>query len=911
MGLRLVALLLLVSGFLHATTPPPPFPPRSRPRTCYEALVMLQLARHRGGHAPVYITFNGTDMPIAHALEKEGLWYGDIAPWFGRIEKKDWKDGDNKVVKGAASVMTERLDRELDSWPPGVLWRWLRDYAKKYRAEGVDMKPAVWDDMAPRDQLKWLLSHDNPFDVINVRGREALFFDGILNYDQLRPTAAPRRIVVGNDLGSYEVRNGEGVADRREFQAERQIVEQFLDGLIGHQHLIHAWPTDAGERVRIGPRYIELLDAATWYLYWRQMTRSPADADSILTHKFLGVYTSESLDRLFRAFLANEPRQFRNKYRMIGARNFSAQPQVTGQEGRDRLPDWELRSGNKRKGSMEDFLEDLLEARFWSGDYEGLRDFREYRARFNPSASTEEILRPWMTGAQIARIREFEDSFPLMKWNPHPLANNHVRNKILAPLLDWGARIPLGWKAEALARAQARYAEALLEIAAQHKRRLARATTAGEIRDAREATIDKLERLNFLFASRLRLDLDFEKYLTPRWHRDLPSILVPGDGPIDVNEVNLGIEYSFRFADPPRGREAAEFGIREFAEAFAAAMDRNAPAGSPCGRLEQMSSGGHGHGLSIRFQYTAWNGEVWRIEWDGIRRSYVDGEPARTRRGHIEVPSPKKAPKDMSEIVLLYRVGRDLGNIPSRAAGGAHGNMDLAPLFDMGPKRGPRMLLNLIAYFESNREMIQFLWQHPFRLRNAMPAELTPQFVERINAFDGTWDEAGRMLYEERYFNQYITRKPAYSQMNATAVMGDAIPDEYNRTIDIKKPETIWFPAFGGKGRDKIELRLFDAPPDEYIAALQLKYMRALMRKVFRHRGTLRLQPVYGPGAIQRWKEDPAQFIRDAEAHYRSLDLDPREFSPLTADALRLQYVEPSAKDPLEKFDDFLPPRED
>ncbi|MFM8268550.1 MAG: hypothetical protein ACKN9V_00025, partial [Pseudomonadota bacterium] len=380
----------------------------------------------------------------------------------------------------------------------------------------------------------------------------------------------------------------------------------------------------------------------------------------------------------------------------------------------------------------------------------------------------------------------------------------------------------------------------------------------------------------------------------------LPSIQVASTGPIDVNQIDLGIEFSFRFLNSPANKTAAGERIHktvsELAKAFGATEVRD---------VEDPLA--HGHGLGLKFLMVDENGKKWRVEWDGVQRYYRQGRPYASQGGHIEIPSPKAAPQDMTQIKALYETNRALGQVPSRAAGGAHINIDLKPFFSLPEKEGARKFVDFLSYFENNREMIQFLWQHPYRTAAAFPLEMSPGLKDKLNQFSGNWDELARVLYEERYFNPYISRKPGYTQLNATALMSALVPEDYRNVIDIKNPTTEWFPAFGGKGTDRVELRLFDAPPDEYLAALQIKYIRALLNKSMNASGNLAIQKKYGGQDFLKWKEDAETFSDAAKDHLRDLGLDPKEFLPLLVDAHQVQQVElPKAKTLIE-HPEFLP----
>lgn len=858
-------------------------------------MVRMQLAMYRGT-GPYLVYPDGNSVPISRAFEKEGLLYSDIAEWFDRVD-----------YESVAKTLRKRLWDEFHGRATQALRPWLARYAKKYRPQG-GIAPSLWEAMSETRKVEWLLEIPNPFERINIQGREDLFLDGILKFWDLRPSpAAPAYINVTDDMGSYEIRSNIGEVDRRAYQRQRSVVEEFLGGPVGHQHIVHAWPADASERKEMAAQYIELLDSGTWFLYWRQMMRSPNEVESIIWHKFLGVYTTGALERLHKVVVDGNAEKFQNKYRFIGARGYPADPRIPQQAGAGWVPDFELRSGNK--GIKRDFMEDMIEARLRSGDYRGLRDFRVYRQKdrashFDPSEDLAVLLKPHLSPAKIAKVKELEAVFPPMRWSPHPLSHNHLRNKIVAPLYPWLARLPLQYKEDVLERAQKRYAEALHEIASQYVARAHRTRgPPNEVAELREEMMEAIEFQAYLFAHRVRLDKDFERYLIPRYTDELPPVVVEPSGAMNVNQIDLGIEYSFRFPDEPRSRTAARRMIKESAEAFAKAM-----GGGP---VEELEDAGHGHGLSIRFRYTDPRGQVWRIEWDGIRRTYTDGKPGNPRGGHIEIPSPKSKFQDIEDIARLYGAMWKLGRDPRRGAGGAHVNMDLTPLFAMEPKEGAMKLKNLIALYESIKPMVQYLWQHPYRLRVALPFQITDSFTRRLDAFNGDWNALGKLLYEERYFNPYITRKPAYVQFNTTAVMAPMIPAEYDESIDIKNPEQQWFPSFGGKGKDRVEFRLFDAPSDIWLASLQIKYIRALMDRAFNSPTPISLKQVYGPEAIARWKADPALFIEDARQHFNALGLEFSMFAPLVIDAIRIQEATPSPKPDLERFEDFLPLKED
>jgi uncharacterized protein YhaN len=94
---------------------------------------------------------------------------------------------------------------------------------------------------------------------------------------------------------------------------------------------------------------------------------------------------------------------------------------------------------------------------------------------------------------------------------------------------------------------------------------------------------------------------------------------------------------------------------------------------------------------------------------------------------------------------------------------------------------------------------------------------------------------------------------------------------------------------------------------DEYMAALQIKYIRAVLDKTLNAKSEIKIQKKYTPGQFQDWKEDAKTFASAAKEHLESLGLDPKEFLPVLVDAHRVQQVEMPKPKVLVEHDDFLP----
>lgn len=829
----------------------------------------------------------GTDSPLLYSFEKEGLLYEDIASWFPSMKPE------------AKKKLEKRFSVELTGGKTKTLTSWLQKLKLLNQTPGDVQK---WSSLNAQDRLKHLLTLDDVFSVLSVESRAELFELEVINYDDLLPSKdIPDNITVGDDLGSYEIRTKVGMADRTQYQELRSKVETYLDGKVGHQHIFHSWPEDRSLRGQIGTQYIELLDASTWYLFWRQMKRDPEEISSVLAHPYLGVYTRSSLERLHKSFLNADAKHFNNKFRMVGARSFKARSDVPGQ-GDGYVTDWEIRSGNK--GEKREFLETTLAARFTSGDYSGLRDFRH--EGFNPSATLRELTSPFLSTKDIEILEAFEKIYPNMYHSSHALSHNHVRNRIISPLLPWEKRLPLILKTNLLKRAQQKFANGLVRVADKYLKKVRnKRLSPNKLGEIRTEILEELEALIFEFSRKVRLDKDFENYLMPVPHK-VPEIKVVSEGPINVNNIALGIEYSFRFPHKvePLSKTQADNFIGSFAKTLSAKMNST-------DALESASGDSHGHGISVKYKVKTPSGDTWRVEWDGVQRYYIDGKVRRAWGGHAEIVTPKFAPQQIfgSGIDKIFETAQAMGQTPSRVAGGGHVNVDIGTLMTRYPSQfGTRAILNLLSHFESNQELILFMWMHPFRKHAAHPVPLDPLMPKKIAEFNGSWTDLGKLLYETRYFNAFVGRKPKYVPLNLTSVMTPLVPRTYmDKPLDIKNPEMHWFPNFNNV-TDRIEFRFFDAPTNQLMAALQIKYVRALLNKTLNSPSAIPLVKRFSANDYRRWVENPAEWIKDASEHLKDLGLDPAEFEWLLWDSYNNRSNYREREHDYEIYENFLPP---
>jgi len=834
----------------------------------------------------------GTDVPIVHSFEAEGSGIGNIRRWFDQTRPS--------FKSNLAKSFEKELSKPEHQRP---LIKWLSTV--KLRSDRLSDDMIDWGAMTLKERLDYIISVENPLDLFTSAQVDALVETRAVTFDDITVNKkAPLGITVGDDLGSWEVRSSMGQINRADFLELRSKVEKFLDQKVGHQHLFHAWPQNAQLRKEMAPLYIEVLDSATWYLFWRQMKRTDTDVGSrtVVDHPYLGVYSTNSLARLQGIVENNQPEKFKDKYRLVGARSFKAAAEIPEQIGD--VPDWEIRSGNK--GVMREFIEAVLEARLVTGDYRGIKSFGSYD--FNTNVSMHQLAGKKVGAADLMVLEKFEESFPMLKFAQAANAKNNYRTKILAPLLPWENRFDLNYKLDLFKSAQNRYARSLSNIGRDYLKVVQDpAATQGTKLEARKKALARIKRALQTFANVTRLDLDGELYLRPRpTTTEIPNVRVASTGAVDVNQVDLGIEYSVRLPVNMnfQSKQEAEKGILSFAQKFAQTTNYSKP--------ESLYQDGHGHGIAVKYNVTDPNGDAWRFEWDGIQREYQDGEVVRAYNGHIEIVTPKFSPQAIEGPILdLYQQGRSMGLIPRRNAGGAHMNFDIAPLKALPVAQGTRALLNFVSYFESNQEMVLFMWQHPKRKHAAHPIVRTPEMAERFKSFSGNWKELGQMLYEVRYFNTFVHRKPKYVPLNLTALMTSIVPNEYlDRTLDIKNNKLAWFPNFA-KVYSRGEVRLFDAPTDEISAALHIKYFRALMNKTFNSPTPIDLKPVYKENVMEQWKKSPKAWIRAADKHLVELGLDPQEFRSLLWESYLNQVSNTPRAVDYEIYDQYLPAKKD
>lgn len=401
-----------------------------------------------------------------------------------------------------------------------------------------------------------------------------------------------------------------------------------------------------------------------------------------------------------------------------------------------------------------------------------------------------------------------------------------------------------------------------------------------------------------------QLSTDIENYLKPK-----PKVaniatahvfpLKPG-AKVDVNKIHFGIEYTARFplksdadyvAVPGQKklewqrtyfdytRAEKDMTIKKFSQQLAKNLNNNGFT-----KVENAAAGdGHGHGLDIAYDLKDKDSRKWRVEWDGIGRSYTkDGVmiPESLRAGHVEIVTPKFEP-NADDISKVFKAMKSQNMIPSTRFGGGHVNIDLAP-FAGKPKEMARFLG---AYFD-NRNMMSLLFQHPGRAVGAEANDATPSLISKLKNFDGTEDELKKILYEERFFNTRVGRKTKNNQLNMIAYFQDVIPEKFiHEDFDMKND--LWRKTFDVNPKiRKMEFRLFNAPRNEVESALQIKYSKALLNKALNDTSEV----FKGNYEVDyaKFAKDPKKAFAEFEKSLTELGLDPKEYKQFFVEGMEL-----------------------
>ncbi len=466
-------------------------------------------------------------------------------------------------------------------------------------------------------------------------------------------------------------------------------------------------------------------------------------------------------------------------------------------------------------------------------------------------------------------------------------ATRALNQSFLVPLWNWG-------DAPYLSKAKKVELEGLTQAFIKTVARLQRpnANTIGEAMKS--------------WAKVSRLSSDIENYLRPKPRLANPEsaagrIALADNARVNINNVDVGIEYTARyplktsaeFTDIPgqKGkvewlRTSYEYSkderrqiLRRAAQAIAKEQNNNLFT-----KVNLVAGGdGHGHGLDVAYEFRDSKDRKWRVEWDGIGRSYDTAGnmiPESLRGGHIEIVTPKYNPTE-KEMAGVFRALERESLIPSPRFGGGHVNVDLAPF-----EGKPKALARFLGSYYDNRNMMTLMFQHPGRGVGAEPNRASPQLIERLKNFNGTEQELKELLYNERFFNTRVGRKTKNNQLNMIAYFQDAIPERFiHEDFDMKND--MWRRTFDvNPNIRKMEFRMFNAPRNAAESALQIKFVRAMMNQALNEdvpvfRGNYDVN-------IERLTAAPDRTITQFDTMMRELHLDPAEFRPFLTEGMAL-----------------------
>ena len=356
---------------------------------------------------------------------------------------------------------------------------------------------------------------------------------------------------------------------------------------------------------------------------------------------------------------------------------------------------------------------------------------------------------------------------------------------------------------------------------------------------------DKLKEIVSDWARASKLDVDLLNTLMPPMKKiEEKDILVENSGEVDVNDIDLGIEFSTRFHLDPitiRQRLGKENKLqwmetrvdltlkerRKVIMDLAKEMSKNLSGGAP--EFEKVG-GAHGHGLGIAVVFRDSKDREWKIEWDGINREYNENGrivPGSPHGGHMEVVTPKFVPT-ATELNAVMQSFVNRGHYPKHNRGGGHHNIDLKPFIG-----NPNALARFIAYTHRYLPLISTMYQSLERRKSSLPLEMNEEFIQKLLTQDWTEEELKTELYKNGYFNPQSDRKTRYIFLDLSAYFQDVIPPEYvTKDYDFKSPAEIPHKQFRVNPKiRKMEFRLFNAPMSAKEIGGSIKMVRALLNK--------------------------------------------------------------------------------
>jgi hypothetical protein len=545
----------------------------------------------------------------------------------------------------------------------------------------------------------------------------------------------------------------------------------------------------------------------------------------------------------------------------------------------------EFRAGTKSDRVRRETQKFLI-SRYAAQDFDDIAPASSWELNTYTSSSADAISRRF--GVRVEEAKKFIENISSVKLTKATgYGSTHsIDRSYLVPLWEWENAPYLSASKKAELR---QLTEAFIKTVAQLPN-----PNASNVGEAMKS-----------WAHTSRLSSDIENYLRPKPRLSGVSaagkVNLQSNYRVNVNDVDVGIEYTARYplkksaeyANVPNQpgkiewlRTSYEYSKderREILKRAAQGLAKNLNEGNSNAVSLMSGADEHGHGLDVAYEFTDAKGRKWRVEWDGIGRSYDTAGnliPESLRGGHIEIVTPKFNPTQ-KELEGVFSALERESLVPSIRSGGGHVNIDLSPFIGK-----PKELARFLGTYYDNRNMMTLLFQHPGRGVGAEPNRMSQSLINKLKNFDGTEDELKKILYDEKFFNTRVGRKTKNNQLNLIAYFQDVIPEQFiHQDFDMKND--IWRRTFEVNPKiRKMEFRLFNAPRNAAESALQIKFVRAMMNKALNEDSTVfRGNYEVNTGALAK---DPQRAATEFERTMRDLNLDPSEYRGFYTEGLAL-----------------------
>jgi hypothetical protein len=545
----------------------------------------------------------------------------------------------------------------------------------------------------------------------------------------------------------------------------------------------------------------------------------------------------------------------------------------------------EQRAGTKLDKSRR-YMQSCLISRYASGEMEDLANGTSYELKnFDVKKIAKRFdLTEFEVNQAISNLKDID----LKKYKGGELVVQKMNPEFWVPFWEWE-------KAPYIPKEKADYLKKLTQAFVKN------------IANYAKPSVEDVRAYLKTWVSASDIKRDIEVYLKPKppLYREESEVfgnfVSKNPKGVDVNKVDLGIEYTARFptrtkviqtASPlvqtgKKGWVLTEYDLdlkekEKVISDLAKKLSLKLNNGVEKAVVKEMSQG-HGHSMVIAYEIKDANNKTWRVEWDGVGRDYdKNGKliESSIRGGHIEVVTPKFNPSQET-VGKVFESFSEMGLKPSFMMGGGHINVDLAA-FEGKPKAMARFL----SVFLENRATMGVLYQHPGRLASAEPHQVSSSLAKKLRDFNGTENELKELLYNEKFFNTRLGRKTKYSQLDVSAYFQDVIPEKY-LTTDFDLKNDPWRKTFNLNPKiRKAEFRLFGAPRTQSEAESQIKLVRSMIDVALDE--SIPLSGKVQEVNYEKWVSNPKNAEEALENLSKQLHLDTKEYRGYMYDGLRI-----------------------